>query len=294
MHFLRFEARLNARIQRATTFLPLSSVITHNTWSIGVKLLMATSRGKRNTKRNTKYKATSVKKLQYTINSTPRRFSRRMFLLTCGLLAFLCLWLVRYHQASAMLMTKAKNLRSEKASDGMALSLWLIPPKKTYDQVKKQMDEFTHHGKTGPAFAPHITIIGGIHCQSEAHALEIARTLEEGLSGFGEIPCEPNSVGSEGVWNQALYMTVKQSERLMNLCEEVRELLGMDTENWAFPAPATHPHMSLYYGVDGVPDKKDVQMVAPFDAYRIALWRTDPASVEGVPYWREISSFSIR
>jgi hypothetical protein len=235
-----------------------------------------------------------AKKFQFYMISKLKHISPRMIFLTCALLAFLCLLLMCYQQASALLTTNPKKLRTRKKSDGLALSLWLIPPRTTYEKLKRQMDELSQNGKRGPAIAPHITVIGGISCQSDAHALEIARSLEKGLSGFGEIPCTVSSVDSKDVWSQALYFTVERSEQLMNLCEKVRDVLGLDTENWTFPSPALRPHLSLFYGVDNVPDKTEVQLVAPFHAYRIALWRTDPPTLEGVKHWKEISSFDIR
>lgn len=221
-----------------------------------------------------------------------------MFMLTC--LSFLLvslLWLIRYRAAALLVSESApgKKLRRETESKPISLSLWLIPPEGENEKIKEQMDRLAENGKRGPMFAPHITVVGGFSCPSEAHAMAIAKGLEDGLKGFGEIPIllSPTPY-SAGVWNQALYLTAEVSAPFLNLCQRSRALLGMDTEDWTFPAPAVYPHLSLFYGVEDVPDKSEVEPVSPFHAYKLSLWRTDPATTEGVRQWREISTFDIR
>lgn len=177
----------------------------------------------------------------------------------------------------------------------MTLSLWLIPPKNTKVRIQQQIDRLAEN--TGaPTFDPHVTVIGGIPCQSERHALEMAKTLQEGLRGFGKVPCTLSSVpfNSKGVWSQALFLTMEFSAPFMNLCQQSRALLGMDTENWMFAAPVHMPHLSLFYGVDDIPEKKEVQQILPFPAYTLALWKTDPPTLEGVPKWKEIALIDLR
>jgi len=219
-----------------------------------------------------------------------------MATVACLLVVLVSLLLIGCHRTLALLGRGApKKMPLEHESKDIFLSLWLIPPRRNYEIIKEQMGRLSENGKKGPTFAPHITIIGGISCQSEAHAMEMLRLLEEGLKGFGKIPCSLSSFAySAKVWNQALYFTAELSAPLMNLCQKSRALLGMDTESWTFPAPATYPHMSLFYGVDNVPDITEVESIMPFHAYTLALWRTDPPTLEGVRQWREISTFDIR
>lgn len=213
-------------------------------------------------------------------------------------LFFIPVLLIGYNHASALVATDAsKKMQPDKeSSQEISLSLWLLPPRTTHHKIKGQIHQLAENGKRGPTFEPHITIVGGIKCISEAHALELARRLETGLKGFGKVPCSlsPVPYAAKGVWNQALYFTVETSASLMNLCQKARAILGMDTENWTFPAPATYPHLSVFYGIDEIPEKMEVQAIMPFHAYTVALWRTDPATLEGVRQWREISVIDIQ
>jgi hypothetical protein len=220
-----------------------------------------------------------------------------MIRFTFGVLALASILLIGYHQVTAMSTTDRRRYISEEStSDEIALSLWLIPPLSTNRELANQIDGLSKGGAKGPLFAPHITVVGGIKVHSEEHVLQLARTLQQGLVGFGKIPClvSPKAYKAKGVWNQALFLVVEPSAAFMNLCQKARALLGMDTENWTFPAPASYPHISVFYGVDNIPDPSEVQSVSPFRAYRLALWRTDPPSLEGVSQWREVTAFDIK
>ena len=205
--------------------------------------------------------------------------------------------LIVYHQTTAMSVTeKIVYGLEESPSSEIVLSLWLLPPLPTSHNLANQIDVLSQGGTKGPLFAPHITVVGGIKCRSEEHVLEVARTLEQELVGFGKIPCLASSKAytGNGVWNQALYLAVEPSAALLNLCQKARALLGMDTEKWTFPPPAGYPHISMFYGTDNVPEKSKVQSISPFHAFRLALWRTDPPSLEGVALWKEVIAFDIK
>jgi Cyclic phosphodiesterase-like protein len=219
-----------------------------------------------------------------------------MNLLSCGSLALISTLLIGHHQIRALSMAEhRRSVSAESTSGDISVSLWLIPSASTSLLLAEQIDQFSQGGTRGPRFAPHITIVGGIECRSEEHILEVANTLEAGLAGFGKIPCtvSPKAYAAPGAWNQALHLVVEPSAALLNLCQRARALLGMDTENWTFPPPSNYPHISMFYGIDNIPDKSEVQSVSPFYAYTLALWRTDPPSLEGVEHWREIRVFDI-
>jgi hypothetical protein len=176
----------------------------------------------------------------------------------------------------------------------MSLSLWLVPLKMTKERIEEQIDKLAEN--RGPTFGPHVTVIGGIPCQSESDALEMAKILQDGLRGFGEVPCGFSSVPdtSKGVWSQALFLTMEMSAPFMDLCEQARALLGMDTENWTFAPPVGMPHISLFYGVENIPEKSEVKPISPFHSYTLTLWRTDPPTLEGVPNWKQVAVIDLR
>ena len=213
-----------------------------------------------------------------------------------GVLSSLFFELVACHQATAMSVTEQRLGLEESPLSEIVLSLWLVPPLPTAQNIANQISTLSQDGTKAPLFAPHITVVGGIKCRSEEHVLEVAKTLEQGLGGFGKIPCLASSKAytGKGVWNQALYLAVEPSAALLNLCQKARALLGMDTESWTFPRPAAYPHISMFYGIDNVPDTSKVESIPPFHAYRLALWRTDPPTLEGVALWKEIIAFDIK
>jgi hypothetical protein len=182
----------------------------------------------------------------------------------------------------------------ENATAPIMVSLWLLPPESRRPKLQNEIDRLAE-GR-GPSFAPHVTVVGSIPCQSEQHALEMGKKLQEGLKGFGKIPCQFNNVpySSKGAWSQGLFLVMDVSAPYMNLCQKSRGLLGMDTENWRFPAPAGLPHLSLFYGVKNVPEKKEVMPVPAFFSYELALWLTNPSTLEGVPEWKEMTTISIK
>lgn len=182
------------------------------------------------------------------------------------------------------------------STPSLKFSLWLIPPDDVSAKLKEQIRKFSANGETGPLFDPHVTICGGVRCKSEEEASQLANVLEEGLRNFGSIPCllSTEAFGAPDSWNQALYYKVAANQEFMNLCIASRELMGLDSSHWTFPPPAVCPHISLFYGINNVPDKSEARSLEPFLAERVALWKTDPSSPEGVNEWKEIKSFTIR
>jgi hypothetical protein len=188
---------------------------------------------------------------------------------------------------------EVKAVQIERAP--MTLSLWLVPPITRKDKIKRQFDKLA--ANRGPSFDPHVTIIGGIQCQSEMHAQEMVKTLQEGLKGFGPVPLgfSSRAFTSKGVWSQALFLTLEPSAPLMNLCVQSRALLEMDTENWRFAPPVNMPHLSLFYGEEAnIPDKNEVVPIPSFHSSTLALWSTDPPTLEGVPKWKEIAVIDLQ
>jgi len=222
-----------------------------------------------------------------------------MFLSTYfALIPVIALFLIDYDRVTAMSMLEPRLQIPEEevpASSEITLSLWLLPPLADSRELQHHIHRLSQGGTKGPVFQPHITLVGGIKCRSEVHVQEVARTLKEGLAGFGRIPCQlsPKAYSAEKYWSQALYLIIEPSAALLNLCQRARAMLGMDTENWTFPLPSSYPHISIFYGTKNIPDKADVPTVSSFHASRVALWRTDPSSLEGVTSWSEVTAFDI-
>jgi hypothetical protein len=195
--------------------------------------------------------------------------------------------------SGSSLRMASDNLQRVDKGEPITLSLWLMPPHYNVQRIQAQIDKLAD-GK-GPTFIPHVTIITGIQCYSEEEVQEIAKKLQEGLKGFGRVPCSFGSVPytSKGHWNQALFLTMDMAASLLNICQKSRIILGMDTEIWRFAPPAGLPHLSLFYGISDIPDKKEVKPVLPFHSMSLALWKTDPPTLEGVPSWKEVAVIEL-
>jgi hypothetical protein len=186
----------------------------------------------------------------------------------------------------AMVQNSHPNLRHHAAP--ITLSLWLYPPQDARIDIQHQIDILAED--RGPSFLPHVTLVGGVPCQSEEQALQLGRALQVGLRGFGEVPCHFSSTPktSEGVWNQALYLAMDETDPFMKLCETCRVILGLELP-CTFAPPANLPHMSLFYGVTDIPDASEVEPVKSFEASTIAMWTTGPSTLASVPNWKEVS-----
>ena len=177
------------------------------------------------------------------------------------------------------------------SSSSCSLSLWLIPLNK--ETIQTQITQLAKD-RGGSIFPPHVTVIGNIPCQSDQHAREIANTLQEGLRGFGTVHCVPGPTKSFTVWNQALVVTMEVSEQFLHLIQRSKHLLGMDTAI-EFPPPVSMPHLSLFYGLkNSIPEDYPEHPIAPFNALELALWTTNPPTLEGVSNWKEIAVIDLR
>ena len=205
---------------------------------------------------------------------------------------------IRYYSPSpsgitgdiTMLHNSHPNLRHRSAP--ITLSIWLYPPQDARLEIQDQIDMLAED--RGPSFLPHVTLVGGIPCQSEEEALQLGKALQDGLRGFGEVPCHfsltPKT--SEGVWNQALYLTMDETDPFMKLCETCRVILGLPLP-CNFAPPALKPHMSLFYGVKDIPNASEVEPVKSFQATTIAMWTTGPSTLASVPNWKEVAVIQL-
>jgi hypothetical protein len=160
--------------------------------------------------------------------------------------------------------------------------------------------------------------------QSESSKLKFSTGIE---CTFNTILQEPSC------WNQAMIIEMKASKSFTDLCILCRTIFNMEQfeDCITFPPPSKVPHMSLYYGTSppNVPSSsssfidlsrifgnstssstntttnnsnnedeqqnqnQNQEQSYSFQSYRVMLWKTDPASLEGVPNWIPIVDINL-
>jgi hypothetical protein len=176
------------------------------------------------------------------------------------------------------------------------VSLWLLPPPSISESLQVNIAELAKEYEGSHPFEPHVTIVGGIECESPTN---LATLLTQGLHGFGGIPCRfrkevinMSNPDNTLVWNQACVSVMERSKEFMLLNKHVRELLGMECEEWEFPAPLGEPHLSHYYGTQKAPCAQDVIRFDDFTAVEAGLWETS-GGFEGVKNWKELARIKL-
>lgn len=140
------------------------------------------------------------------------------------------------------------------------------------------------------------------------------------------IQFEPDPVFKDQ-WNQACVLVMEESLAFTQLVQLCRELMatalaehndnsngGGDGESATlialprdhYPPPLHKPHMSLYYGDEGIPTLEEIQhglfgdsssssasRQYSFEASQVAVWKTDPGSTEGVAEWEELAIIDL-
>jgi hypothetical protein len=164
------------------------------------------------------------------------------------------------------------------------LSLWLAAPAEVEAHLDAEIRRIAA-STGGPAFAPHVTILGSC---GDVTASEAESLLGE-LRGSGPVPLMFARCAGEPVWNQGAVAVVEESEALNALLRLARSVFhGISPEEpivWS--PPLGKPHLSLVYGCN--PSLADSLAVpAGFTASEIALVLTEPATLEGVPLWKEL------
>lgn len=184
------------------------------------------------------------------------------------------------------------------------ISLWLMPSSPNREHLASVIDEFSQHKAASAPFQPHVTVVGSIPVESEE---QLTKTLLPDLMEVIQKSC--NSMTCQfavdpvykNKWNQACVLVMEESPqftKLVGLCREIA-LKDTSTKNW-YPPPLCKPHLSLYYGDEGAPSKEDVVKgigvegpIYSFEAGRVAIWKTDKASVEGVAEWEELAVIDL-
>jgi len=191
------------------------------------------------------------------------------------------------------------------------ISLWLIPPAGEVTHMIQQEIESLARMQDTPTFSPHITLVGGIEV-NHREIVRIIMSLKKELSGFGAVPCKFDRV--QGIvaaykddekkichWNQSTVAILNREEKLIEAIKIARKILLNENHDvdiismtHFFTAPTCEPHLSLAYAHQFLGScivNKDVP--PDFEAKEVALWRTDPSSLEGVKKWYQIECFSL-
>lgn len=192
--------------------------------------------------------------------------------------------------------TNNPNLRGGETTgkEQQKCSLWLLPPKSNSETINAQIVKFADNNN-GPLFDPHVTVAGGIRCDSDQEMLDAVQTLQEGLKGFGNVECRFNSpFTTPDAWNQALCVEMEESDSFLTLVRSTSKILDRNPEQFTFPKPIGKPHLSLFYGTSNIPPTEEIEPIDAFQSHELALWRTQPSTLDGVAQWKEVARIDLR
>jgi Cyclic phosphodiesterase-like protein len=187
----------------------------------------------------------------------------------------------------------------------MRCSLWLLPPQSVGIDLKVLIQELSMRDGASVPFEPHVTIVGGIDvfCGDDDHhpAQQLCRDLENVLRGkFGDgIDCRfqeklVSMTRDDGTvqWNQALVAVLDQTPSLMALVDACRTFFQKPLQS-KFAPMLRQPHLSLYYGADDISDLEHFTFRQPYIATELALWKTEPGTIDGVSEWSEVGRLHL-
>lgn len=114
-----------------------------------------------------------------------------------------------------------------------------LEPEGTLHDILSGYIQTLAHTYDGPAFPPHVTLLGSIPAQSDADVIAKATAIAK--------ECAPlhlalGDLDGEDTYFRAFYFRVEASEPLRDCHERAVALFGMSIEDY-------RPHLSLYYGM---------------------------------------------
>jgi hypothetical protein len=196
-------------------------------------------------------------------------------------------------------------------------SLWLMPQEQQMTKLKVEQARILSQNPALPSFEPHITLIGGveistccdvqeIQCQSndsggnnidEEAAKNVLAKLQSAFDGFGSIECEFDEdqgvkamIHADGTvkWNQASLAIVKQTKQYTKAMDTAdKALFGSSSTKFErhYREPVLQPHYSFIYTDDAtlaLKLEKTLKCPSTFTSTTIAMWWTDPPTLEAV------------
>ena len=187
------------------------------------------------------------------------------------------------------------------------ISIWLLPSQDQHEKLSKAIEGFSQNPAASVPFQPHVTVVGGIPCPSRDHLeTTLLPSLKERVQKANScLTCQfATTPVYKNKWNQACVMVLEESNEFSQLVRNCREVAMDDPgtpQTW-YPPPLKKPHMSLYYGESDAPTPEEEteglgissgSSAFWFEADRIAIWRTQPASTEGVAQWEELAVIDL-
>jgi hypothetical protein len=190
----------------------------------------------------------------------------------------------------------------------MLYSLWLEPGP---GAVRDCLTAIIAKSGLGPAFAPHVTLAGGVSLPSEAAAGAAARTVAVRLPATG-VRVSLARVATGTTYHQCVYALVEKTPMVSAAAAAARAAAaehgdgggegalpagGAATTTEAAAAAAYMPHVSLLYSDDAAARvsfadacSRDLDLAAlSFDGLRVTAWRTGGA-VEG---WARVADVAV-
>ncbi|WP_438035595.1 2'-5' RNA ligase family protein [Sorangium sp. So ce204] len=171
-----------------------------------------------------------------------------------------------------------------------AFALWLIPGGAPAARLEELIDALARE-TGGPAFAPHLTLLGGLRGDGGALAAKLG-----GLRGDGgalrPVALEARGPATGSTRHQCVFLDVTPSEPLAALRRAAEAALGANANEAPF-----RPHVSLVYGE--LPAARREELAADPRVLALAheVWRADRLelwAVEGqTERWRCVERVAL-
>ena len=127
----------------------------------------------------------------------------------------------------------------------MSYSVWLRPPPgSSLGKLTASLIDDHAARLSTPRFVPHVTLLGGVACESHEAALKATRALASSLRALRCQPvCRGAHVEAGSLFYQCVYWRMELEEQLVQAHAEARVAFAAPAEGAVFM-----PHLSLVYG----------------------------------------------